>query len=105
VYFESVWAKVNTPLVKFDLPVPEPVEVYWMVKLFCEALKSAAHACRNGYGKDAPPPLMFSAAVAGAARATVDRPTAALARIARVRRTGISLWVDCAFTGKSRYGR
>ena len=42
-YFESVIAVTKVPLAKLPLPVPEPVEVYWTVKFFCEALKSAAH--------------------------------------------------------------
>jgi hypothetical protein len=79
--------------------VPEPVEVYWMLKLFWEALKSEAQAWMKGNGKEAPPPLMVFAAWAGAARATVDAATAAPASIARVRRTVFSLIVgisgDC----------
>ena len=61
-YAESLIAYTKVPLVKLPLPVPEPVEVYETVKLLCEPLKSAAHCCMKTFGKDAPPPEIFSAA-------------------------------------------
>ena len=71
------------------------------LKLFCDALKSAAHCEMKTNGNEAPPAGSFSSARAGAARATVDMATAAEARIARVRRTGISFMVAmCLRSGR-----
>ncbi|CAB4737460.1 unannotated protein [freshwater metagenome] len=86
-YLESVCAKTNVPFEKLPLPVPEPVEVYWIVKSLCDALKSAAHCERKTYGNDAPPPATLLAAFAGAASATVEATRTLVATIARVRRT------------------
>jgi hypothetical protein len=52
------------------------VLVYWIVKLFCEALKSEAHAWIHGYGNEAPPPLIVSAAFAGTAPTSADAASA-----------------------------
>ena len=75
------------------------------MKFDCEALKSARQASMNTFGKVAPAPgTVWFADAAGAPTASAADATAALAMIARVRRTSLSFMSDAVGQQLERMG-